>query len=442
MSSTNNSRSLSRIESLPGDIIIHIFGEGYLTARDIIRCMRLSHSIANWFEGTNGLLVQILDWGQLQCNEDLLERGKDWDNRMLPTTTTATPTTDYSMTTLLYQFQRWDVYRKALVERLPTLVQTVSEDFPSSFYSCKGDDMLCQRFLTGAISRFRDYVCNAHPWYEHLPLCQAYQLDFYFDITSNMRQDRDGNWTDIVEEDDVRLDGTWITTFDYRSKFGYFDYCCCDPRPIGDVVTGTISSSSSSDNTKDTKDGCVELFSQKVYPGSVYYPRSFRSQPVYVTAAFYKSSLRHYLYNGILEDAIDKEDANRVTEALTYGRIMCISSSSISPNQYLPAEAATDLKKIASFLLKEDVTYDELKELVLEFGTDDDPPDNYDYRAWSNFALRAQSQREHKAITIALYELCLHTYGPRLTPSRADVMKRFYEDTKISTIHWNPSKHI
>jgi len=90
----------------------------------------------------------------------------------------------------------------------------------------------------------------------------VYQLDFYFDITSNMRQDGDGNWTDLVEEEDVRLDGTWITTFDYRSKFGYFDYCCCDPRPIGDVVTG--NSISSSDNTNETKESSVE-FKKKLY---------------------------------------------------------------------------------------------------------------------------------------------------------------------------------
>lgn len=88
------------------------------------------------------------------------------------------------------------------------------------------------RVLTGPsirqIDNFIKFVCSAHSWYKHLPILQpGIQFTFFLDPFSGMDKIlKPGGHVIHRErtEDTPKFHYTWMTTNDYRSRFGYLSY--------------------------------------------------------------------------------------------------------------------------------------------------------------------------------------------------------------------------
>jgi hypothetical protein len=87
----------------------------------------------------------------------------------------------------------------------------------------------CGRPTETQVENFIKFVCQAHSWYKHLPTVPPGKL-FYFYLDPNagreLRVDAAGNrrLRDRLDSDDSKFHYTWMTTADYRSKFGCLAY--------------------------------------------------------------------------------------------------------------------------------------------------------------------------------------------------------------------------
>lgn len=108
-------------------------------------------------------------------------------------------------------------------------------------------DIDAYRLLIGAaapptdrqIDAFADYVASAHSWYKHLPL-QPPGVDFHFYIDPNAGMDHlvhaSGEVTVRARTPDTEsFHYTWMTTTDYRERFGCLAFSCA----AGSSVFGT-----------------------------------------------------------------------------------------------------------------------------------------------------------------------------------------------------------
>ena len=87
----------------------------------------------------------------------------------------------------------------------------------------------CPRPSERQIDDFIDFVCDAHSWYKHLPLLPpGNRFVFFLDSHAGeeMRVGLFGRITfrERLETDPVKFHYTWMTTSDYRERFGSLTY--------------------------------------------------------------------------------------------------------------------------------------------------------------------------------------------------------------------------
>ena len=75
--------------------------------------------------------------------------------------------------------------------------------------------------------RFASYVSRAHSWYKHLPIRPKVPFVFFLDRGAGKRRvhtsDGDMALVDITD-DSERFHYSWMTTQEYRRRFGYWNY--------------------------------------------------------------------------------------------------------------------------------------------------------------------------------------------------------------------------
>lgn len=78
------------------------------------------------------------------------------------------------------------------------------------------------------IEQFVEFVADSHSWYKHLPRFATRKFWFFLNPVSGMNclRDREGNteYRERTDDDESKFHYTWMTTADYRARFGILDY--------------------------------------------------------------------------------------------------------------------------------------------------------------------------------------------------------------------------
>mmetsp|Transcript_14969 Transcript_14969/g.21387 ORF Transcript_14969/g.21387 Transcript_14969/m.21387 type:complete len:423 (+) Transcript_14969:135-1403(+) len=396
--------ALSQFETLPGTVLVHIFGQGLLIASDVENCINLSHSTAEWFKKNS---ESIPVWRRFLQEEELEgETYEDWAIQMRPWNTLCT--------------ELASAYR---LLPSPATGLTIAQE--------NAQENMAQR-----IANFIIRVAGHHSWYKHLPITTGVtSFELYLDLNSRMRWDRKKKkWIEYTKNDGTQFHYTWMTTEKYRRLFGYFDWRLQDqqyPHTAGDCDVSRVGVPH------------AQYDKQKV----IQIPKSFRCRKVQVTSAVHTNSPSYDLYYDVLKTAVEQRDPDFVKGPVPGECLTVFSRRRFQPDGKLPSPAALDLEKIVKHILKgspiSDLDSPESMELgceiivsaypnVAEFR---DPREiahetmknagrSYPIHAFATLALVAQQWREMIAIGYSLEDLCLQVYGSKLTPPSSIVQRK------------------
>ena len=373
-----------RLSDLPDVVLLKIFGDGYLTAWEVVQCSKLDESMSSWFYDTS-------DDGHVGKSKTQLWK-RLLHQECLPGTT---------LLDLTNHLELWDEYCQELRQK--------SYQLSGAYNVNNGNEMgppddetkqKCREFLLKAINHYTVRVANSHSWYKHLPIAaDACQFAFYCDLISNMFK-KNGEFVEFTEDDGTRFHYTWMTTEKFRQKFGNFRY---------EQHSGTSRR---------------RQVAKRVNGESVFIPKSACAPTVSVTAVIHNSSPRWCHYEEVLKAAINLRDPKIVFHALRPEWVQ--RHCHHIKGGKLPYEVANDLSAIALGVINESrrLLHQVMEERFILpyqsnplFTMDCMPKQHDDVREWAVLASVAQRHRELTAIRRSLHELCIRTYGAELVPS-------------------------
>jgi hypothetical protein len=434
---------------LPDVILYKIFGDGYLTACDVVQCSKLNTTMAAWFDdslssSSLSSSATVTSAATSTTGNDENENHQDtkydrvrhekrllWkkllDQEGLPGET---------FQDLASHIHTWNKYRDELRKNLVDIAGVVASTTTTTSPQ-EEQRQLCHDFLTRAIPAYTWWVCKSHSWYKHLPTRgNAARFGFKCDLRANKRRMMRTDNTDSTDDDTAPLchyvdfekgDGTefhytWMPTKQYQQLFGNFCYYQIDD-----------------------KETPVERFlSPAGYCNGSLVPIP-RSSLVYgvvcVTATIHDRSPRMCKFSNLLRFAIERGCA----ELLTGGGEVALQEEwargagrTILGGGMLPVEAAEDLKAIAEvYIANRGLSHDRFQEqvtllwkqrfekfLLENFNSDTlaakaTSINEYEngIRGWSEIACKAQRYRERVAIGRALHEVCVQAYGVEWVPA-------------------------
>lgn len=395
---------LPNLELLSGALLVQIFGTGLLTPQDAKRCVHLSKRLTQWFLSDEARPV----WRRIISDDRLEgETYSDWANQM----------------------ESWEEYRRELTVAVKSLPRLPIRTTPASPVAAEQQQ---REALAVRIANFVERVSNAHSWYKHWPVTAGKaQVRFKLDLTARMRDD-DGVWVEYVDTD-PRFHYTWMTTENYRGRFGYFDYSVHEQdNPRTANISPFVHVSHPRSSPPQQKDVCV--------------PMSYRGPAVAVTSALHGRSDQYELYTGILHEVVSgRLNLEMPSDAIPEEALSWCSRRHFQLGGRLPGEAATDLSCLASALLlgenrdpEEAIVeeagveiltrmYPDLEGLISPAKVAQHILDETRRGAGlncANIAVFAQRCREQMAMGDAMTELCHRTLGKKATPNTSLVRQK------------------
>jgi hypothetical protein len=355
------------MDALPDVVLLKIFGDGYLTCHDLLKCVGLNKFLHHWFHDTNDDEMRPLKdflWRKILAHESL--PGETFQD-------------------LQMHFKAWKVYCDELKQTLFQLSGAVDESDDAARVE------KCQMFVLEAIRGYTCRVSNSHSWYKHLPTARDNAwFVLFLDLTSNMRFVND-EWIPCTEDDGTRFHYTWTTTEKYRKLYGNFNY-------------GFFYSQR-------------QIFNPRVISNlrgkQIYIPRS-ACMLVPVTSAVH-SYTGFGRYAKALKTAIDSGDPDILDGEMPRGW----SFFHHVEGGKLPKGAAADLKAVANAHLAEgdkDSHLDELWRTRFPDFLNEGMTKPNEIEAWASVAMTAQHIRELISIGRALHTVSVNVFGEEFCP--------------------------